>query len=87
NIADVAARLGLSARTLQRRLAAQGHAFQDLVDEARQELAVRLLRRTDYALAEVAFLTGFAEQSAFTRAFKRWRGETPAHFRRAAQHA
>lgn len=87
NVADVAARLGLSGRTLQRRLAAQGHAFQDLVDEARQELAVRLLRRTDYALAEVAFLTGFAEQSAFTRAFKRWRGETPANFRRAVQHA
>lgn len=87
NVADVAARLGLSARTLQRRLAVQGHAFQDLVDEARQDLAVRLLRRTDYALAEVAFLTGFAEQSAFTRAFKRWRGETPANFRRAVQHA
>ncbi len=85
NVADVAARLGLSGRTLQRRLAAQGHAFQDLVDEARKELALRLLRRTDYALAEVAFLTGFAEQSAFTRAFKRWQGETPASFRRAAQ--
>ncbi|MET1413341.1 AraC family transcriptional regulator ligand-binding domain-containing protein [Roseibium sp. HPY-6] len=87
NVADVAARLGLSARTLQRRLAAQGHAFQDLVDEARQDLAIRLLRRTDYALAEVAFLTGFAEQSAFTRAFKRWRGETPASYRRTVQHA
>lgn len=86
NVADVAARLGLSARTLQRRLSAQGHAFQDLVDEARQDLAVRLLRRTDYALAEIAFLTGFAEQSAFTRAFKRWRGETPASFRRTVQH-
>lgn len=85
SIADVASHLGLSARTLQRRLAAQGRAFQDLVDETRQELAVRLLLRTDYALAEVAFLTGFAEQSTFTRAFKRWRGETPASFRRSAQ--
>lgn len=81
-VADVAAGLGLSGRTLQRRLAEQGHAFQDLVDDARQELAETLLRRTDYALAEVAFLTGFSEQSTFTRAFKRWRGETPASFRR-----
>ena len=83
-VADVADRLGLSGRTLQRRLAEQGHAFQDLVDEARHELANRLLRRTDYALAEVAFLTGFAEQSTFTRAFKRWSGQTPATYRRDA---
>ena len=83
-VADVADRLGLSGRTLQRRLAEQGHAFQDLVDEARQDLANRLLRRTDYALAEVAFLTGFSEQSTFTRAFKRWSGQTPATYRRDA---
>lgn len=84
-LSDVASRLGLSGRTLQRRLAERGHAFQDLVDEARKDLAGRLLRRTDYALAEVAFLTGFAEQSTFTRAFKRWSGRTPATFRRDAQ--
>lgn len=81
-VADVAARLGLSGRTLQRRLSERGYAFQDLVDEARRDLAERLLRRTDYALAEVAFMTGFAEQSTFTRAFKRWSGRTPASFRR-----
>jgi AraC-like DNA-binding protein len=83
-VADVADRLGMSNRTLQRRLSEQGHAFQDLVDEARQDLAERLLRRSDYALAEVAFLTGFAEQSTFTRAFKRWSGQTPATYRRDA---
>jgi AraC-like DNA-binding protein len=83
-VSDVADRLGLSGRTLQRRLSEQGHAFQDLVDDARQELAESLLRRTDYALAEVAFLTGFAEQSTFTRAFKRWSGRTPATYRRDA---
>ena len=81
----VAARLGLSGRTLQRRLAGQGLAFQDLVDQARQELAEQLLRRTDYALVEVAFLTGFTEQSAFTRAFKRWRGQTPSRFRQVVR--
>ncbi|MEM7043840.1 MAG: AraC family transcriptional regulator ligand-binding domain-containing protein [Pseudomonadota bacterium] len=83
-VADVADRLGLSGRTLQRRLSERGHAFQDLVDEARRDLAERLLRRTDYALAEVAFLTGFSEQSTFTRAFKRWSGRTPATYRRDA---
>jgi AraC-like DNA-binding protein len=51
------------------------------VDEARRELAERLLRETEYPLAEVAFLTGFSEQSAFNRAFKRWAGQTPRSFR------
>ncbi|MEL6318721.1 MAG: AraC family transcriptional regulator, partial [Pseudomonadota bacterium] len=84
-LAEIAARMSMSARTLQRRLAERGCAFQDLADAARRELAERLLRRTDYALAEVAFLTGFSDQSAFTRAFKRWSGgRTPAGFRRDA---
>ncbi|MGC9368891.1 MAG: AraC family transcriptional regulator ligand-binding domain-containing protein [Paracoccaceae bacterium] len=78
----VAARLGMSRRTLQRRLAEANLAYQDLVAEARQNLAEQLLRRTDYALAEIAFLTGFSDQSTFTRAFKRWKGHTPASYRR-----
>jgi AraC-like DNA-binding protein len=81
-ISDISARLGMSSRTLQRRLAGQGHAYQDLVDTARRDLAEQLLRRTEFALAEIAFLTGYAEQSTFTRAFKRWHGQTPASFRR-----
>ncbi|MBZ0266734.1 AraC family transcriptional regulator [bacterium] len=80
-ISEVAGRLGTSARTLQRRLADQGHTYQTLVDEARRQLAGRLLRETDYSLAEIAFMTGFSEQSAFTRAFKRWAGQTPRSFR------
>ncbi len=80
-MSDVASRLGMSGRTLQRRLADNGETFQQLVDAARRELAERLLRRTEYSLAEVAFLTGFSEQSAFTRAFKRWAGQTPRSFR------
>ncbi|MDJ0751572.1 MAG: AraC family transcriptional regulator ligand-binding domain-containing protein [Woeseiaceae bacterium] len=81
-IADISAHLGLSSRTLQRRLAAQGCVYQDLVDAARRDLAEQLLRRTEFALAEIAFLTGYAEQSTFTRAFKRWFGQSPASFRR-----
>jgi AraC-like DNA-binding protein len=83
-VADVALNMGMSSRTLQRRLAAEGCVYQDLVDSARRDLAEQLLRQTDFALAEVAFLTGYAEQSTFARAFKRWHGQTPASFRRSA---
>ncbi len=77
--------LGMSARTLQRRLAAQGWSYQTLVDEARRQLAKRLLQQTRFALIEVAFMTGFSGQSAFTRAFKRWAGQTPRSFRLQTQ--
>ncbi len=83
-LSAIAADLGMSARTLQRRLSDDGHSFQHLVDLARRELAERLLRETGYSLAEIAFLTGFAEQSGFTRAFKRWAGQTPRSYRLAA---
>ena len=83
-LAEVAGRLGMSTRTLQRRLSADGLAYQDLILDARKTLSEQLLRRTDFALAEIAFLTGFSDQSTFTRAFKRWSGETPAHYRRGA---
>lgn len=76
-----ASSLGMSARTLQRRLSDLEQSFQNLVDQARRELAQQLLRESDYSLAEIAFLTGFAEQSGFTRAFKRWSGETPRSYR------
>ena len=67
-------------------LAEAGVAYQDLVFEARQDLAKRLLRASDYGLGEVAFLTGFADQSTFSRAFKRWCGETPRAYRLGAPH-
>ena len=86
-ISDIARRLGMSGRTLQRKLAAQGYSFQDLVDESRRQLAERLLQQTAYSLSEVAFLTGFSEQSAFTRAFKRWAGQTPRSYRIRLQSA
>jgi AraC-like DNA-binding protein len=80
-VADIASGMGMSARTLQRRLADQGHTFQSLVDEARRQLAEKFLTDTRYSIAQVAFLTGFSEQSAFTRAFKRWAGKTPGSYR------
>ncbi len=80
-LSDVASRLAMSGRTLQRRLAEQGTSFQALVDDSRRDLAKRLLRDTEFSLIEVAFMTGFSEQSALTRAFKRWMGRTPGAFR------
>ncbi|MEM1246490.1 MAG: AraC family transcriptional regulator ligand-binding domain-containing protein [Acidobacteriota bacterium] len=77
----VAARLGLSSRTLQRRLRENGLSYRTLVSDARYQLAMHLLRTTDYSLVDIAFLTGFSEQSAFQRAFKRWTGTTPRAFR------
>lgn len=80
-LSRIASELKIGARTLQRRLSEQGYSYQNVVDMAQKDLAQRLLRETDYGLAEVAFLTGFAEQSGFTRAFKRWAGQTPRSYR------
>lgn len=81
-MADVARSLGMSARSFHRRLSDHGLSFQTLTDATRRELAEGLLRDDRYSLAEVAFLTGFSEQSSFTRAFKRWAGRTPASYRK-----
>ena len=86
-VTEVAACFAMSGRTLQRRLSDRGYSFTSLVDESRRELAERLLRETAYPLAEVAYLTGFSEQSAFNRAFKRWAGQTPRSYRLEAHPA
>ncbi len=80
-VSTIARSLGMSGRTLQRRLSEKGSTFQVLVDESRRQLAQKLLKETDYPLMEIAFLTGFSEQSAFTRAFRRWAGQTPRSYR------
>lgn len=79
---DVARGLGLSARSFHRRLSEHGVSFQTMTEETRRELAEGLLREERHSLAEIAFLTGFSEQSSFTRAFKRWVGQTPASYRK-----
>ncbi len=79
---EIARGLGFSARSFHRRLSEQGMSFQSLTEETRRDLAEGLLRDESHSLAEIAFLTGFSEQSAFTRAFKRWVGTTPATYRK-----
>ncbi len=81
---DVAARLGTSARTLQRRLQAEGHTFRGLLDHTRQTLAREFLREGSHPLVEVAFRLGFADQSSFSKAFKRWTGSNPSTYAASA---
>jgi AraC-like DNA-binding protein len=82
--AEIARRLGMSERTLQRRLTEEGESFQALATQVRREVAESLLSTTRHSLSEVAFLTGFSDQSACQRAFKSWTGTTPLSFRQAA---
>lgn len=73
----VAKALALSPRTLQRRLAESGVSFQTVVDRVRQQYSERYLADERLSLAEIAYLLGFSEVSAFHRAYKRWTGKTP----------
>lgn len=77
----VAARLQLSPRTLQRRLAAEGQAFQQLLDTTRRQLAAQYLRDATLSLTEIAFLLGYAEQSSFSHAHRAWHGCSPLQWR------
>lgn len=84
-IEDVAAKLHVSPRSLQRRLNEEGTSFSDLVRDLRRDLAASYLRERRVPIAEVAFLLGFAEASSFHRAFKSWFGVTPQEFRKRNQ--
>jgi AraC-like DNA-binding protein len=78
---DIAAALAMTGRTLQRRLQAENTSFQQLVDEARRELARKYLTDSRHALGEIALLLGFADHSNFFRACKRWFGVPPTQYR------
>ena len=73
----VAANLCITPRTLQRHLAAEGLRFQPLLDETRHHLAEQYLHEGRLQLTDIAELLGYSDQSALTRAFKRWTGNTP----------
>ena len=83
----VARELAMSERSLQRHLREVGSSFNALADEVRKATAWLYLEQPDLALAEVGFLLGFADQSAFNRAFKRWTGLTPKEARLQARRA
>lgn len=77
----VADRLHMSVSTLGRRLREQGSSYKALLAEVRHEMASRYLADESMAITDVAFLLGFSETSALTRAFKRWTGLTPTQWR------
>jgi AraC-like DNA-binding protein len=82
-IAALAPQLAMSARTLQRRLAAEGVSYRELLEDARKEAAGRYIAESVLSIAEVAFLVGYSEPAAFHRAFKRWYRTTPQLYRQA----
>jgi AraC-like DNA-binding protein len=81
SLEGVAHELAMSERSLQRHLREHGYTFNALADEVREATARLYLQQPDIALAEIAYLLGFADQSAFNRAFKRWTGCTPKRAR------
>jgi len=76
-----AKKLNMSRHTLYRKLKKEGVSFQSLAEEVRQAEAKRHLEENNVSISEVAYLLGFSELSAFSRAFKRWTGESPVQFR------
>jgi AraC-like DNA-binding protein len=84
SIAQAARKLGMSVRTLQRRLQESGQSFDELFDSTRRQLARRYLGDPALSIQETAHLLAFGDLRGFYRAFRRWEGCTPAEFRRAA---
>ena len=82
DLAGMAELLTLSGATLRRRLRQEGTTYQTIKDNVRLMEAKRLLTGSELSIADIAVATGFSETSAFTRAFSRWTGDSPAHFRR-----
>jgi AraC-like DNA-binding protein len=84
-IEDVARELHMSSRTLQRRLAEDGKTFQQVMQEARRELARHYLQHSSLELNETAYLLGYEDAHSFFRAFQQWEGRSPGDWR--ARHA
>lgn len=82
SLPGVARQMGMSVRTLQRRLRSEGTSHQKVIDEIRWLVARRMLANRAIGVAEVAFTLGFSDAAAFHRAFKRWTGQTPMEYRR-----
>jgi AraC-like DNA-binding protein len=77
----IAAKMGVSRQTLFRRLKAEGVTFEIILDELRQRLALHYLAGRKASVNETAYLVGFSDPAAFSRAFKRWTGRSPSEMR------
>jgi AraC-like DNA-binding protein len=78
---EIASRIGMSHRTLARKLASEGLTFSGIAEELKANLASRYLGDGDLPISQIAWLLGYREISAFTHAFKRWTGMTPSQLR------
>jgi len=78
---QIANSLHLGLRTLQRKLKAESKSFNELLDECRHHMAVKLLSEQRVPLIEISYMLGFSDQSGFTRAFRRWTNSSPKHYR------
>jgi AraC-like DNA-binding protein len=79
----VAGRLGMSERTLRRKLEQEGTSFRELTDEVRAHAAIKYVRDTDLTIEDIAFALGFSDAAAFRHAFRRWTKSAPHEYRRA----
>jgi AraC-like DNA-binding protein len=78
---SIARLFSMHRRTMSRHLNAEGLAFRRLANQIRFEIACELLENTDMTLSQVAAVLRYSEQSAFTRAFRRWSGQSPSAWR------
>jgi AraC-like DNA-binding protein len=81
--AVIAEKLGMSSRTLQRRLGEEGSHYKDVLNELRLELALYFLKNTELGLESIAYELGYAEARSFYRSFKQWTGQTAGAYRAA----
>lgn len=86
NIETISSQLFMNRRTMARKLKDEGTTFQNLVDQTRMNLAQHYLMNTKYSINDIAFILSFSEASAFSRAFKRWCGCNPNHYRYSQEH-
>ncbi|MGD8803865.1 MAG: helix-turn-helix transcriptional regulator [Gammaproteobacteria bacterium] len=77
----IARELNLSERSLQRKLKERGTSFRALLDNVRKMAAIQYIKNPVNSMSDIAFLLGFSEQSAFSRAFKKWTGTSPIKYR------
>jgi len=80
-LGDAAQALGITPRTLNRRLLEEGTSFQDIKDALRRDMAIRALQQGGESIEQIAHDTGFSAPANFHRAFRKWTGRTPASYR------
>ncbi len=81
-IEEVASHFNISVRTLQRRLAEEGHNFKEIIETLRKDFAMAYLKKPELSINEIAYLLSYTDASGFIRSFKRWTGTTPQEYRR-----